>query len=86
MTNSEIISTQSMLIGFPYNGSNLKTYQEWKKLGYQVQRGEKATLQTKLWKVTQKKNDKGEKEKRMYMVNASLFSDKQVKRIEVKTN
>ena len=81
MTNQEIIYTEAILKGL--DPAQLYTYQEWKNRGYQVQKGEKAILKTKLWKQVEKINKKtGEKEKKFYFVNASLFDIEQVKPIE----
>lgn len=82
MTNIEIIAMEKV-----NNGINpdmeLHTYKIWQSLGYQVQKGQKAIVSTKLWKnvdVTDKKT--GKKEQKMILCNASLFSYEQVKKIE----
>lgn len=90
LSNKEIISTTLMLTGsnFEYDGSNLKTYQEWKRQGYQVQKGEKAFLQCQLWTPFQKKiktkqgNEKTET--RFMLKTSSLFTLEQVKPLEIK--
>lgn len=62
----------------------IHTYQKWKELGYQVQKGEKAIAQFTIWKhVTKKaKNDDEEDEKKMFMKKASWFKFSQVAPIE----
>lgn len=65
MTNAQIIA--EVVIGTKTMGSDdfidfyqthgylpFNTYSTWKKLGYQVKKGEKATLSTRLWKYTNK--------------------------------
>ena len=78
MSNLEIISTECMMKGFNYDGENLFTFQEWKKRGYSVKKGEKAFLQTSIWKHTTKKNKDGKEETRMFLTKASLFTMNQV--------
>ena len=62
------------------------TYEEWKYNGYQVKKGSKAVIKTKLWKQVKRKNEEGEEEKtllkKFILVNASLFSMDQVEKIE----
>lgn len=79
---------------FKYDGNNLKTYGQWKNLGYQVQKGEKAILQVELWTPCKynvsackdgkesKNNNKDKKEEytKMYLKKSSLFSVEQVKK------
>lgn len=74
MSNIEIVETEKMLAGID---GDLYTYQEWKQRGYQVQKGQKATLKTKLWKQVTKKIE-GVEQKKFYLVNASLFHESQV--------
>lgn len=84
MTNIEIIQTEAILKNFTWNGKNLFTYHEWKNRGYQVQKGEKAFIKTKLWKYVTKIDKKtGEEKINTYMVKASLFTSDQVKEIEI---
>ena len=65
------------------------TYAEWQKRGYQVQKGEKAVIKTKLWLKSKKKidkskgNDKDNIDEHFVLVNASLFAPEQVKKIEL---
>lgn len=90
LSNKEIIATSLMLTGsnFEYDGSNLKTFQEWKKAGYTVCKGEKAFLQCQLWTPFQKKekDSKGNEKQvtRFMLKKASLFTMEQVKPLEVR--
>lgn len=63
----------------------LFTYQAWKSLGYQVQKGEKAIAKITIWKYrkTTKENEKGEEEEQanMFLTTASFFKKSQVKEI-----
>ena len=77
MSNLEIVETNKMLLGIK---GELYTYQEWKQRGYQVQKGQKAILTTKLWKQVTKKIE-GIETKKFYLVNASLFHESQVQPI-----
>lgn len=53
VTNMEIIAAECLLNGII---EEVHTYAKWKSLGFQVKRGEKALIQTMLWKkVTKKK-------------------------------
>ena len=55
----------------------IHTFQTWKKLGYQVKKGEKAVAKFPIWKHTAAKhNDEGEEEKpsRMFMKTAAWFT------------
>lgn len=61
----------------------IHTYQSWKALGYQVQRGQKAIAQFPIWKyVRGKKNDEDVSEGYCRMVNASFFKKSQVQEVE----
>lgn len=73
-----------------------KTYKEWKKLGYQVKKGSKAVIKTRLWKMVKNKtNDESEsngsddtdkesekKRSKFVLVPASLFAIDQVEKIQ----
>ena len=84
MSNREIVTTEAMLKGFEYDGQNLFTFQEWKKRGYSVIKGQKAFISTNLWKPVMKKDKESGTEKRiMIMTKASLFTADQVKKIEM---
>lgn len=59
------------------------TYQEWKYKGYQVKKGSKAVIKTKLWKKVKNRNkDEDNEESKFIMVSASLFDSSQVEKIE----
>lgn len=61
---------------------SIHTYQIWKQLGFQVQRGQKAVAQIVIWKHTEKqKEDDQLPESRMFMKKASFFSQSQVEAI-----
>jgi antirestriction protein ArdC len=86
MSNREIIANELLFrgINFPYDGNNLLTYQEWKKRGFYVRKGEKAFLQVPLWTPCQKVIEKdGKEEIQTYFImkKASLFTHEQVERI-----
>jgi len=49
MSNAEIITLEAGKKGYNYNGSNIKTYGEWLKLGHQVKQGQRAFAKTYLW-------------------------------------
>lgn len=76
MTNTEILTNESALKGFNYDGHNLKTFHEWRNAGYTVIRGQKAFLKTNLWiSVADNKTDTT----KFIFKKACLFTDKQVK-------
>ena len=62
----------------------IHTYQAWKDLGYQVQKGQKAIAQFIIWKCKSgKENEDGSKEKdKMFMKKASFFTRSQVEAIQ----
>lgn len=98
MTNLEIVEKEVVERGFlteeecgiiigKYGELPYKTYQEWKYSGYQVKRGSKAVIKTKLWKKvkSKKKDEESEENKKIsnfVMVTASLFDLSQVEKIE----
>ena len=60
----------------------IHTYQIWKRMGYQVQRGQKAITKLQIWKYAEKENEEtGETDARMFMKVAAFFSRSQVERI-----
>lgn len=64
----------------------IHTYQVWKELGFQVQKGEKAIARFPIWKYTSKKIEKDGEEvekSNMFMKTASFFKASQVKEMEV---
>lgn len=97
MTNKEIIATEAVMNNI-YTKEELEqiavtgdlglhTYGEWKKLGYQVKKGEKAKISTHLWKKSKKpeyeeqEDGKIKKNKRFYLCKAYLFTKDQVEKI-----
>lgn len=83
-TNHKIIFEEANLRGYEYDGTNLKTFNEWKKAGYSVKKGEKAFIKVGLWKpvITKEKDKKtGEEvEVRKFILKTShLFKPDQVK-------
>lgn len=81
MTNMEIIANEAMMVGYPYDGDNLKTFKQWNSKGYKIIRGSKALIKTKLWRPIVEVDKETKKEvKRMIMVSANLFSVEQVEK------
>ncbi|MGF9741603.1 ArdC family protein [Priestia megaterium] len=85
-TNLEMITEVAMMAGFNFDGENLKTFQEWKRAGFSVKKGEKATFKLSLWKPFTKKikdEETGEekKEQRFKLVPSALFTPEQVQPI-----
>ena len=89
-TNKEMIEEMAMLIGYEYDGQNLKTFQEWAKAGMIVKKGEKAFMALELWKPFNKKLDEKDengnaKEEQRFMLKMShLFTPDQVEKGELK--
>ena len=85
MTNAEIILSEQVLHNI---SEDLHTFAKWKALGYTVKKGEKAAVQTKLWKMTKKKakadddkqdgEDVEEQQNHYYLAKAFLFKRSQV--------
>lgn len=81
MTNAELIFTAQCAAGIE---EECHTYARWKKLGYQVQKGEKALFSTTIWKRTSRKNEEsGDEEARMFMRKAHFFGRSQVKPMDM---
>lgn len=62
----------------------IHTYNAWKELGFQVQKGQKAVAQFTIWKHCNGKVDEEtgeEKPGKMFMKKASFFTAKQVQAI-----
>ena len=57
MTNAQILLEEANFIGFEYDGTNLKTFAQWKKAGYKVKKGEKAFLKASIWQKSTKKEE-----------------------------
>ena len=89
-TNKEMIEEMANLMGYEYDGENLKTFQEWAKEGMIVKKGEKAFMALELWKPFTKKleekDEQGkEKEEQRFMLKMShLFTPEQVEKGEIK--
>lgn len=82
MTNMETILTTLQLEGNEETLSyflegKLLTFAEWKKRGYIVQKGQKATVQVPIWRKVKNKKD----EKKFIRRTASFFTPKQVKEL-----
>lgn len=81
MTNMQIITGAMVLNGVT---EEVDTYAGWKRRGFQVQRGQKAKFQTKIWKPCKAKKSEGEEESegtRLILVNASFFVKSQVEEV-----
>lgn len=81
-TQEELDQFINMCMALPVN-----TYQEWQKLGYKINKGEKAILKTFIWKPkTPKKQNEDEKQEEIneleYFKKYSYFFDyRQVSKI-----
>ena len=62
----------------------IHTYQRWKALGYQVQRGQKAVASFAIWKyaVRKAKTEDEEDKNTMFLKVSSFFSQSQVSAIQ----
>ena len=88
-TNREMIEEMANLMGYEYDGSNLKTFAEWAKEGYIVKKGSTAFMALELWKPFNKKvvdeETKEEKTEQLFMLKLShLFTPDQVEKGELK--
>lgn len=85
-TNYEMIEEYANVIGFEFDGDNLKTFAEWKKAGFTVKKGQKAFMQLELWKpfikTLDEKDEKGKDktETRFKLQMSSLFTPEQVEK------
>ena len=60
----------------------IHTYNAWKALGFQVQKGQKAVAKLTIWKhATKTDEETGEEESRIFMKNAAFFSASQVEAV-----
>lgn len=61
----------------------IHTYNAWKALGFQVQKGQKAVAQFTIWKYKAQKNEETDEEEKgkMFMKRASFFTAEQVEKI-----
>ena len=88
MTNTAIILNYMQLNNLDPNKIVLHTYATWKKLGYQVKKGEKSKHKIPVWKPSTKKveNEDGTKEEktngRYFIKTSAFFTQEQVERIE----
>lgn len=98
-TNREIIAMEMVLNNIT---EEVHTYAKWKSLGFQVKKGEKAVINTRLWKKVDVKKkaaaeekteenaenteEKTVKGKRFHMVKSALFGRSQVEPIEKKVS
>lgn len=96
MTNTEIITrtdiaeglfTEAEAMGYIASGRRLPlhTYQEWRRMGYQVKQGERAALTVVLWKYrseTVEINGQEVESGDCYRTTAHLFTAAQVKKAE----
>lgn len=96
-TNLEMIEEMAEMVGYEFDGENLKTFNEWAKEGLIVKKGEKAFMSLELWKPFTKKlkNEDGtpeidpatgkQKEETRFMLKmSSLFTPAQVEKGELK--
>ena len=60
----------------------IHTYATWKSMGMMVRKGEHAVTKLVIWKHTEKVNEDGEKDAKMFMKTAHFFSRSQVEVIE----
>ena len=85
MTNFEIIENAKIELGL--EDLILKTYQDWKRLGYQVKKGEKSVMTAMIWfpKKSKVKVDADSEEEvndgSFFKSKAFFFSQKQVEKI-----
>ena len=90
MTNTAIILSYMQSNNLDPNKIVLHTYATWKKLGYQVKKGEKSQHKIPVWKPSTKKveveNEDGTKEEkpngRYFIKTSAFFTQGQVERIE----
>lgn len=84
MTNTAIILSYMQMNQLDPNKIVLHTYAQWKKLGYQVKKGEKSKHRISVWKRSIKKveNEEGEKEEvdngRYFLKKSAFFTQDQV--------
>ena len=87
MTNAEILSKEITTRGIT---EPVDTFPGWKRRGFKVKKGSKATFKTKIWKPSKKKikdKETGEEKENNYfiLVNAFYFTADQVEKIEGST-
>ena len=89
MTNTTIILSYMQSNNLDPNKIVLHTYATWKKLGYQVKKGEKSQHKIPVWKPSIKKveveNEDGTKEEktngRYFLKASAFFTQEQVERM-----
>lgn len=87
MTNIAIILSYMQMNQLDQNKIVLHTYAQWKKLGYQVKKGEKSKHRISVWKRSVKKveNEEGEKEEvdngRYFLKESAFFTQDQVEAV-----
>ena len=92
MTNTAIILGYMQLNNLDPAKIILHTYAQWKKLGYQVKRGEKSKHKITVWKRSTKKieNEDGDKEEvdtgRYFLKESAFFTQEQVERMTNERN
>lgn len=88
MTNAEIISKAMQLAGIE---EPIHTFEAWKKLGFQVKKGEKTMIKIMIWKQGKQKEveimENGAKKKHMvegnfFLKNSCFFGLHQVEPIK----
>ena len=90
MTNTAIILGYMQLNNLDPNKVILHTYAQWKKLGFQVKKGEKSEHKISIWRRSTKKveveNEDGTKEEktngRYFIKTSAFFTQEQAERIE----
>ena len=85
MTNYQIIENAKIELGLDED-LILKTYQDWKRLGYQVKQGEKSVMACMIWfpkksKVKTEVDDEEVNDGSFFKSKAYFFSQNQVERI-----
>ena len=86
MTNYQIVENAKIEFGLDED-LILKTYQDWKRLGYQVKKGEKSVMACMIWfpKKSKVKVDADSEEEvndgSFFKSKAFFFSQKQVEKI-----
>jgi phage terminase Nu1 subunit (DNA packaging protein) len=96
-TNYQLIEEACILTNFEYDGSNLRTFNEWAKAGYIVKKGQKAFITVDLWKpfvkklvdennkpIIDEKTGKQKEETRFMLKKSALFTPDQVEKGELK--
>ena len=78
MTNYEIITTEKAIHQIDLE---VNTYPGWLREGCKVKAGEKAVFKTKIWKPCKPKKSEDGEEKKLYLVTAHYFTEKQVEKV-----